>query len=282
MSEDRLSEQAREAYAAAQKESDQAAERELHKSDSSSGGAGSHEGKNAGGVKGKSSKKEKKPKKDKASSHSESLKNSDATKEAPNHSEHDASGAIPDEGSQACTESSAEKEGGEAAGNQESSAASSSSDLNEELGLAQEERIAQLNDELARARADCYNLRQEYNAYVRRTKAEVPLQQEMGVAGVVNALMSVLDDIDLARQHGDLTGSFGAVATKLESTLETKYQVKRFGVKGEEFDPNLHQAIQMLGGEKDGKHIIDQVAQPGYRMGDKVLRPAMVIVGTTE
>ncbi len=93
-------------------------------------------------------------------------------------------------------------------------------DLAGELAAAQEKRITELDEELARARADLYNLQQEYNNYVRRTKAEVPLQQEAGVASVVNALMSVLDDIALARTHGDLeSGPFKAVAQKLESAL---------------------------------------------------------------
>lgn len=163
----------------------------------------------------------------------------------------------------------------------------STDQLEGELAQAQEKRIAELKDELAkvkdelaRAHADLYNLQQEYNAYARRTKAEVPLQQEAGVASVVNALMGVLDDIELARVHDDLKGSFGAVATKLEQTLETNFKVKRYGAKGDAFDPNLHQAIQMSEGAEGDKHVIDQVAQPGYLVGERVLRPAMVIVGT--
>lgn len=159
--------------------------------------------------------------------------------------------------------------------------------LEGELAKAQEDRITGLNeeleqakDDLARARADLYNLQQEYNNYAKRTKAEIPLQQEAGVASVVNALMGVLDDVDLARQHGDLEGTFAAVATKLENTLETRFKVKRYGVVGEEFDPTLHQAIQMADGSTGtGRQVINAVAQPGYLMGDRVLRAAMVVVG---
>ena len=98
------------------------------------------------------------------------------------------------------------------------------------------------------------------------------------MASVVNALMSVLDGIALARTHGDLeSGPFKSVAQKLESALEAKFKVKRFGQAGEDFDPQLHQAIQMLG-EGEGHQVIEQVAQPGYLMGETVLRPAMVVV----
>lgn len=160
----------------------------------------------------------------------------------------------------------------------ETASSETGADLAGELAAAQEKRITELDEELARARADLYNLQQEYNNYVRRTKAEVPLQQEAGVASVVNALMSVLDDIALARTHGDLgSGPFKAVAQKLESALEAKFKVKRFGQAGEDFDPQLHQAIQMLG-EGEGHQVIEQVAQPGYLMGETVLRPAMVVV----
>lgn len=158
-----------------------------------------------------------------------------------------------------------------------------------ELSKAQEKRIEELKkdletarDDLARARADLYNLQQEYSAYAKRTKSEIPQQQEQGAASVVNALMSVLDDIDLARQHGDLEGSFGVIAGKLEQALEMQFKVKRYGVKGDPFDPNLHQAIQMLPGMEGKVHVIDQVAQPGYLMGERVLRPAMVVVGAPE
>lgn len=250
MSDDKLNEQARQAYAAAQKESDAAHERDAAKS-------------------------KKKPK--------------DKTKTAPAAPETDS------------TEAKAGAEGSSGANGDSTSKVTPAVkkatettektevdvDLDAELSTAQEQRISELKaeleqvqDDLARARADLYNLQQEYNAYARRTKAEVPLQQELGVANVVNALMSVLDDIDLARQHGDLEGPFGAVANKLEQALELKFKVKRYGIKGDTFDPNLHQAIQMLPGMEGSTHVIDQVAQPGYLMGERVLRPAMVVVGT--
>lgn len=150
--------------------------------------------------------------------------------------------------------------------------------LEADLVCAQEARIAELSEELARANASYYNKDQEFAAYVRRSKAEIPLYRQTGVEDVVGALMGVLDDLALARQHGDLTGPFATVADKIEGTLEAKFQVKRYGKPGEAFDPNLHQAIQMMGEENDNPVIV-QLAQPGYLLGEKVLRPAMVIVG---
>lgn len=242
MSEDKLSQEARKAYAEAQKDFDEAAQRSQEKEaeEAQDSAAEKEDTKSSSAAKSKKSKKD-------------SKKSAEKSKDgAKKHTSNQASG---DDTTEAA-------------------------ELDEELAKAQEERIEQLKDDLARSRADVYNLQQEYNAYVRRTKAEVPMQQELGIADVVNSLMGVLDEIALARQHGDLTGPFEAVATKLESTLEGKYQVKRYGESGDVFDPNLHQAIQME--ETDGEDrekVISQVAQPGYLMGDKVLRPAMVIVG---
>lgn len=250
MSEDKLSQEARKAYAEAQKDFDKAAAHEVEKAS-------------------EAQKTEAKPK-----------SGSKKGKKAKSVAGHPAPGHAPSGGS-------AGHEAGGAAQASDKPVSGEADELTSELVQAQEDRIAALNqeldqakDDLARARADLFNLQQEYSNYAKRTKAEIPQQQEAGVASVVNALMGVLDDIDLARQHGDLEGPFGAVATKLESTLQTRFKVKRYGAVGDTFDPNLHQAIQMAPGvDDDGEHVIDAVAQPGYLMGERVLRAAMVVVG---
>ena len=253
MSEDKLSQEARKAYAEAQKDLDIAAAREAEKAKAAEETGEAEEKAKSGSQKGK---------------------------KAKSNSDHSA----PDQAASSDAATSETEPSPEA---DSEPGASETDELVSELAQAQEDRIAALNqeldqtkDELARARADLYNLQQEYSNYAKRTKAEIPQQQEAGVASVVNALMGVLDDIDLARQHGDLEGSFGAVATKLESTLQTRFKVTRYGAVGDTFDPNLHQAIQMApGADNDGEHVIDAVAQPGYLMGERVLRAAMVVVG---
>lgn len=253
MSEDKLSQEARKAYAEAQKDFDKAAAHEAEKASEAQKSAETEAKAKSGSKKGK---------------------------KAKSAADHSAS-------SHASPGDSAGHEAGGVAQAGDKPASGEADELTSELTQAQEDRIAALNqeldqakDDLARARADLYNLQQEYSNYVKRTKAEIPQQQEAGVASVVNALMGVLDDIDLARQHGDLEGPFGAVATKLESALQTRFKVKRYGAVGDTFDPNLHQAIQMApGSDDDGEHIIDAVAQPGYLMGERVLRAAMVVVG---
>lgn len=141
------------------------------------------------------------------------------------------------------------------------------------------ERIATLTDELARARADMYNLNKEYTNFVKRSKASASGHFKRGQSTVLDTLIPVLDDIYAARQAGDLEeGPFAAIAEKLENTLETNFQLQRFGEEGEEFNPELHDAMMAHDSEDVTVATIAQVLQPGYKSKDTVLRPTKVIV----
>ena len=142
--------------------------------------------------------------------------------------------------------------------------------------------ISSLEDQVARRGADLYNLEQEYKNYVRRSKTEGAVRREEGVASVVEALLPVLDDVELARQHGDLTGPFGAIAEKFESTLASAFGVERYGKVGDAFDPLLHEALMHSTSAEAEAETIETLIQPGYRIGEKVLRPARVAVVSPE
>ena len=146
-----------------------------------------------------------------------------------------------------------------------------------ELDLARAQ-AARLTDELARARADQYNLQQEYQGFVRRSREGAAGHREAGRAAVVEALIPVLDEIELARQHGDLTGTFETTAGKLESILTEKYSLERFGAVGEVFDPTLHEALMATESSEVTEPTIAAVLQPGYRLGERVVRAARVQV----
>ena len=150
-------------------------------------------------------------------------------------------------------------------------------DESDPLAAAQAEN-ARLTDELARARADLYNLQQEYQGFVRRSRESVAGHQEAGAAGVVEALIPVLDEAELARQHGDLTGPFETTVTKLESILADKFSLERFGAAGEAFDPTIHEALMAVESTEVTEPTIALVLQPGYRLGERVVRPARVQV----
>ncbi|MDO4605876.1 MAG: nucleotide exchange factor GrpE [Bowdeniella nasicola] len=140
---------------------------------------------------------------------------------------------------------------------------------------------ARLADDLARARAAQYNTEQEYAGFVRRTREEAGAVRESGKVAVIEALFSVLDDIELARQHGDLEGTFATFAQKLENILEQRFQVTRFGAPGDPFDPEHHEALMASPGEVE-VDTVAQVMQPGYQMGETILRPARVAVQTPQ
>lgn len=150
----------------------------------------------------------------------------------------------------------------------------------EEAAAAAQAEVLDLQDQLARAKAEIYNTDQRFNAFVKRSRELEAAARESGRGDVVEALVPVLDDIELARQHGELSGPFLAIAEKLEQVLATQFGVQRFGAQGEEFDPTLHEALMHQTDESATTATIAMVAQPGYRRGETVIRPARVgVVG---
>jgi molecular chaperone GrpE len=137
---------------------------------------------------------------------------------------------------------------------------------------------------------DLQRLNAEYVNYKRRVDRDRAAVQERAVRDVLDSLLPVLDDIQAAREHGDLTdGPFAAIADKLESSLG-KFGLTRFGVVGEAFDPTQHEALMHAAWDSSNAELpadatsttVVQVLQPGYRSGDQVLRPARVAVADPE
>ena len=145
------------------------------------------------------------------------------------------------------------------------------------------ERIAAVEDQLARANAELYNQGQEYANYVRRSKEAIPGHKTAGQDEVIESLISVLDDIAAARAHGDLEdGPFASIATKLEETLKTRFELERYGAEGDDFDPALHDALMATASADVDHPVIGQVLTSGYRRGDRVVRAAKVLVNNPE
>lgn len=157
------------------------------------------------------------------------------------------------------------------------SAGAEASGSDDELAQARTE-AGNLADELARARAEAYNQDQRFNNYVRRSREEVASARAAGHGDVVEALIPMLDEVDLAREHGGLEGPMAAIAEKIESTLLGRFNAERFGEVGDEFDPNLHEALMHSTSSEVSSDQIAQVMQPGYRIGERIIRPARVAV----
>ncbi|SDT62686.1 molecular chaperone GrpE [Pseudarthrobacter equi] len=134
------------------------------------------------------------------------------------------------------------------------------------------------NAEAAELKNDLLRLQAEYVNYRKRVERDRAVAGEMAVIGVLNSLLPVLDDVDAARQHGDLTdGPFAAIAAKLENALKT-YGLVRIDETGVEFDPTVHEALIQQPGEDIEVDTVSQVLRSGYKSGDRVLRAAQVIV----
>ena len=153
------------------------------------------------------------------------------------------------------------------------------SEESEGADLAEEERLA------TSLMVDLQRLQAEYVNYKKRVDRDRDLIRTHAVNNVVEALLPVLDDIYMARQAGDLTeGPFASIADKLEGVL-AKFGIERVGQSGEEFDPNIHEALMHVQAElpegATGTTVV-QVLQPGYRNGDRLVRAARVSVADPE
>ena len=140
---------------------------------------------------------------------------------------------------------------------------------------------AEFKAQLDERTADLQRLQAEYANYRKRVDRDREVVATAAKARVVTELLSVLDDIERAAAHGDLTGAFKAVAEKLAAGLQ-KSGLEPFGHDGEPFDPSVHDAVQHnTSTEVDGPTVTG-VLRRGYRFGDRVLRAALVAVTDAE
>jgi len=133
-----------------------------------------------------------------------------------------------------------------------------------------ERLVAERTDDLQRIQA-------EYANYRKRVERDKSLAKQQGVNSVVRELMPILDAIAQAEEHEELTGGFKVVVGEFTRLCE-KLGLVQFGAVGDEFDPNLHEALMAIPAPDVAPGRIAQVIQPGYSMGDDVLRPARVAV----
>ena len=140
-----------------------------------------------------------------------------------------------------------------------------------------EDEVTRLARELGERTADLQRLQAEYVNYKRRVDRDRTVVREQATAATLSALLPVLDDLDRARQHGELTGGFKAVAESLERTI-AGLGLERFGTAGEEFDPRVHEALLSESSAEVSVTTAATILQPGYRIGDRIVRPARVAV----
>ncbi|MDX8144321.1 nucleotide exchange factor GrpE [Lentzea sp. BCCO 10_0061] len=140
-----------------------------------------------------------------------------------------------------------------------------------------DEVAAELKTQLDERTADLQRLTAEYANYRKRVERDREAVINNAKASVASELLSVLDDIERAAAHGDLTGAFKAVADKLVSTL-AKTGLEPFAHDGEAFDPSVHEAVQHSTSPDVDGPTVTAVLRRGYTFGDKLVRPALVAV----
>ena len=139
------------------------------------------------------------------------------------------------------------------------------------LGQAKKE-AAEYLEALQRERAEFINFRN-------RSQKEQERFRQHGIIDVLTALLPALDDIDRIREHSEMDESFKAVSAKIDKAFE-KFGVEKFGEKGEDFDPTKHEAILHKPDDSAEKETVDTVVEAGYRIGDRVIRAARVVVAS--
>ena len=148
-------------------------------------------------------------------------------------------------------------------------------DPSELIGPSAQEAL--LTEALAERTADLQRLQAEYVNYKRRVDRDREASRELVIGSVLTELLGILDDVGRAREAGELEGAFKAVAESLERVTE-KLGLVKYGEKGDTFDPRIHEALlHNYSDEVDGP-TATMVMQPGYRLGERILRPARVAV----
>jgi len=174
------------------------------------------------------------------------------------------SGATPEDAEPKAASSSAPADGAAPAG-----------DANQTAGLVAQ--LDQVRTALGERTADLQRLQAEYQNYRRRVERDRIAVKEIAVANLLTELLPVLDDIGRAREHGEFVGGFKSVGESLE-TVAAKMGLQQFGKEGEPFDPTIHEALMHSYAPDVTETTCVAILQPGYRIGERTIRPARVAV----
>jgi molecular chaperone GrpE len=159
---------------------------------------------------------------------------------------------------------------------EEESVAEAADPSSEPAEAPEEPAEPSLEQQLAERTADLQRLQAEYVNYKRRVERDRALVRAQGEASVLRSLLTVLDDIGRAEEHGQLEGGFKAVADALQQAVKS-HRLEAFGEPGDVFDPRLHEALFHSGESSDvDRTTIETVVRTGYRVGDDVIRHAQV------
>ncbi len=139
----------------------------------------------------------------------------------------------------------------------------------------------QETDPVAALTADLQRLQAEYANYRKRVERDRAVAHELAIGSVLTELLATLDDIDRAADHNELTGGFKAVADQL-TAITNRFGLEKYGTEGEEFDPQIHEALLHDTSADVKVSTASKILQPGYKYKERILRPARVAVTDPE
>ena len=132
-------------------------------------------------------------------------------------------------------------------------------------------------DPVATLTSDLQRLQAEYANYKKRVERDRAVAHESAVGAVLTELLAILDDVDRAEAHGELSGGFKAVADQLNS-ITSRIGLEKYGTEGEVFDPQIHEALMHDESADVAVATASKILQPGYKYKERILRPARVAV----
>jgi molecular chaperone GrpE len=144
-----------------------------------------------------------------------------------------------------------------------------------------EEAATESTDPVAALTEDLQRLQADYANYRKRVERDRTLAAEVAISSVLLEFLAVLDDLDRAGAHNELTGGFKAVADQIVATT-TKLGLEKYGDAPTSFDPNIHEALMHETSADVTETTVTKVLQPGYKYRERVLRPARVVVTDPE
>ncbi len=140
-----------------------------------------------------------------------------------------------------------------------------------------EEAAAESKDPVAALTEDLQRLQAEYANYRKRVERDRTLAAEVAISSVLVEFLAILDDLDRAATHNELTGGFKSVADQIIATT-AKLGLEKYGEAPATFDPNFHDALMHETSAEVTETTVTKILQPGYKYKERVLRPARVVV----
>ena len=147
--------------------------------------------------------------------------------------------------------------------------------------VVSDEAVAEVVNPVAALTEDLQRLQAEFANYRKRIERDRALANEVAISSVLFEFLAILDDLDRAESHGELSGGFKAVAEQINATM-TKLGLEKYGSAPEAFDPNIHEALLHETSSEVRETTVSKILQPGYKYKERILRPARVVVTDPE